>query len=284
MPTQRLRRWSDHDKHLGRFITYAGRDGEPWWGVVLDSGRDERPGCHLRFYLGWCTLLIELPQVIQPHRTKVDCSKSWDAATIARLGRDWYFNEHEREFGVTLVDGHLSVMHGPQTHDSSTTKRWGYFLPWMQWRHVRHSFYGLAGEHFWTEPSRRQVPAREAWDKLQQMESACPTVVFAFMDYDGEHLEATTRIDEREWRLGEGWFKWLSLFRRAKVRRSLSIEFSGETGPEKGSWKGGTTGTGIEMLPGELHEAAFRRYCAQQHRAKYGDYAITFLGRVSPAA
>jgi hypothetical protein len=31
----------------------------------------------------------------------------------------------------------------------------------------------------------------------------------------------------------------------------------------KGSWKGGTVGHSIAMLPGELHGAAFARYCEQ---------------------
>lgn len=30
-------------------------------------------------------------------------------------------------------------------------------------------------------------------------------------------------------------------------------------------WKGGTTGHAINMLSGELHEAAFRRYCAENN-------------------
>jgi len=33
------------------------------------------------------------------------------------------------------------------------------------------------------------------------------------------------------------------------------------------------------MEPGELHEAAFRRYCDQEHRSKYSRYRITFVGR-----
>lgn len=74
--------------------------------------------------------------------------------------------------------------------------------------------------------------------------------------------------------------KWLSWFRQPKIRRVLDISFSNETGPEKGSWKGGVMGDGIDMLPGELHEAAFRRYCEQEHRSKYRSYRVTFLGRV----
>jgi len=92
----------------------------------------------------------------------------------------------------------------------------------------------------------------------------------AFRDFDGEELTATTHISEHEWHFGEGQFKWLSLFRRPKISRSLDISFSGETGRRKGSWKGGTTGHSIEMLPGELHYAAFQRYCAE--------HQMTFIG------
>ncbi len=85
---------------------------------------------------------------------------------------------------------------------------------------------------------------------------------FGFSDYDGEALTAVTRIEEREWQRGVRWCRFLSLFWPAKIRRSLDIQFSGETGKRKGSWKGGTIGHSIDMLPGELHEAAFGRYCA----------------------
>jgi hypothetical protein len=58
---------------------------------------------------------------------------------------------------------------------------------------------------------------------------------------------------------------------RNTVRRSLDLQFSAEVGKRKGSWKGGTIGHSIDMMPGELHEAAFRRYCAQQ--------GLTFVGQ-----
>jgi hypothetical protein len=62
------------------------------------------------------------------------------------------------------------------------------------------------------------------------------------------------------------------------VKRSLDLRFSDEIGPEKGSWKGGTVGHSIDMLPSESPEAAFRRYCEQEHRAKYGTYRLTYVG------
>lgn len=58
------------------------------------------------------------------------------------------------------------------------------------------------------------------------------------------------------------------------LRRSLDIRFSGETGHRKGSWKGGTVGHSINMLPGELHEAAFHRYCTE--------HEMTFIGEAAP--
>lgn len=255
-------RWSDNDRYLGPF-TYA-RDNRGYrpLAVVLGAAGDEDEGddysrCTLRVSGFGHTLIAALPPVIKPWREKV-VAKSWDAATVARLGRDWYWNVHRREYGFSCSDGFLQVFLGRQTHGSTTTQDWSKFLPWTQWRHVRRSLYGLDGEHVWTEQRPRD------WKATHAAVEACPSRTFAFADFDGENLTACTKIEEREWRFGEGWFKWLSLFRRARIKRSLDIEFSGETGKRKGSWKGGTIGHSIDMLPGELHEAAFRRYCTEQ--------------------
>ena len=67
-----------------------------------------------------------------------------------------------------------------------------------------------------------------------------------------------------EHRFGTKSFKWLSWFVAPKISRSLMLQFQKETGRRKKSWKGGTVGHSIRMLPGELHESAFRRYC-QEH-------------------
>lgn len=121
-----------------------------------------------------------------------------------------------------------------------------------------------------TEPVRKGPELDEQWRTRQATIAALPTVRFDFTDFDGEAIVATTRIEERQWKFGTKWCKWLSLFRHDKVSRSLDLDFSKEVGERKGSWKGGTLGHAINMLPGELHEAAFRRYCAE-HR-------LTFVG------
>jgi hypothetical protein len=211
------------------------------------------------------TLIMALPPVVRPWRIRVT-PKSWDAETIKRLGRDWYYDTHKREYGFSCSDGFVIAYLGRQTHDSTTTQSWCKHLPWTQWRHVRRSLYGLEGEHHWTEPKRSPSYWTDGGhEKCKAAEDSCPFRTFQFDDYDGERLSVRTVIEEREWLLGEGWFKWLSTFCKPKIVRSLDLQFSGETGERKGSWKGGTVGHAITMLPGELHEEAFRRYC-DEHR------------------
>lgn len=256
------RRWGDNDLYLGPF-TFA-RDGKSYrpFAVVLASGCDEYPGASFRISVAGFTFITALPDwVLRPYREKV-MAKTWDAATVKRLGRDWYWSIDRREYGFSLSEGYLSVSLGRQTMDSSTEQHWGCFLPWTQWRHVRRSFYGLHGEHIATVPDTRGVDGIKRWEIERKISDKAPTVSFEFDDFDGERITATTKIEEREWRFGTGWFKWLSLFRKPKVSRSLDLSFSSEVGRRKGSWKGGTIGHAIEMTADELHEAAFRRYCS----------------------
>lgn len=260
------RRWGDNDHNIGPF-TFAFRERWRHFAVLLSSGEDEYPGSSLRVSAFGNTMIVGLPQfVLRPHVGWHDLSGA-EWAKPGPDGRKGYIEIDRREYGFSLSEGHLSVKLGRQTNDSSTTRDWGCFLPWTQWRHVRRSFYGLQGEHIFDEPQDRMGKLgteewRARWDAQQAREAAVPAATFAFNDFDGESLTATTKIEEREWKFGTGRFKWLSLFRKPKIRRSLDLRFSGETGDRKGSWKGGTIGHSIDMLPGELHEAAFRRYCA----------------------
>jgi hypothetical protein len=271
-------RWSDNDRNFGPFtFSWSGSKGYRPFAVVLKSwGSGDNDACpaSLRLSLVWFTFIIWLPPVLWPQRKKV-YPASWDAETVTRLGRDWYWDVETREYGFSYADGFLQINYGICPCDSSRDQTWSKHLPWTQWSHVRHSLYGLQGEHFWTEPKGAK------WEAYREAKDACPHMKFAFEDHDGEQLVATTLIEEREWHFGTGWFKWLSWFCRPKIRRSLDLEFSGETGPEKGSWKGGTMGTGIDMLPDDLHEAAFRRYCNQEHRSKYRNYSVKFVGEAS---
>lgn len=267
-------RWSDNDKYFGPFTYARERKGYRRLAVVLASGDDDDyPGCGLRLSAFGHTLIIKLPPIIRPWRRKV-IAETWDEATVQRMGRNWYWDTYPREYGFSYAEGYLRVSYGRQTHDSSTEQSWGWFPPWTQWRFVRHSLYDLDGKLFADLPARARF-GTPAYEEQNRLTEACPTAAFAFLDYDSDPLIVTTKIEEREWRFGERWCKWLSLFRKPQVRRSLDLRFSGETGRRKGSWKGGTIGHSIDLKPGELHESGFRRYCAE--------HEMTFGGPATPA-
>lgn len=266
MITLTHRRWSDNDCYFGPF-TYAKETTYRHFGMVLDSGDEDYPGASFRISGFGRTLILALPQwLVRPYKEKV-YPKSWDFETIARLGRAWYWKIDRREYGFSIHEGHLSVHFGRQAMDSAVDQRWGCFLPWTQWRMVRHSFYGLNGEHVATLPdtgkSYRDDLGR--WDRERKIKDSIPTRTFKFADFDGEKISAVTKIEEREWRFGTGWFKWLSWFCKPMISRFLDIKFSSEVGKRKGSWKGGTLGHGIELLPFETHESGFRRYCIENY-------------------
>lgn len=266
----RNRRWSDNDKHFWPFT--LGTGDCPRYGFMLDSGaNDGGPGdCHIRFHFHRATLICELPRIIRDWRERRPSPEKI-------FGRDWYENIYPREYGAYVSEGALFIHYGAQTHDSRTDQNKCFFLPWRHWRFIRQTYYDLEGRHFWTERNGD----RAAWEASNAVEEACPKARFEFEDYDGEKIIATVRVEEREWRFGTGAFSWLSWFRKPKISRSLWMEFSAEVGPEKGSWKGGITGSSAEMLPGDTPELAFQRYCEHELRSKYRKFRVRYLGKAA---
>lgn len=258
-------RWSDSDRFFGPF-TYA-RDSRGYCpvAVMLCSGDgDDYPGCSLRVSAFGHTLITALPAIIKPWRRWHPITTEPTRSQIIEKGCEpGYWDQHSREFGFSAVEGALHWHYGPQTHDSVTTKSKCWFYPWREQRHIRHSLYDLAGEHFADLPEWG-FRHKNGWEVKNALEAACPVARFEFQDFDGEKIIVTCRIEEREWKRGVDLFKWLALVTRNSIRRSLDLQFSSEVGKRKGSWKGGTIGHSVDMLPGELHEAAFRRYCEKQ--------------------
>lgn len=218
-------------------------------GVVLHSAdRDYDRQAQLSFYAFGRVLRIPMPNwLLRPY---LEHRKSFFPG-----GGEWV-EPHQRCVGWRLHDGYLQVMYGAQTHDSDTCRSWGYFLPWMQWRHVRCSIYGADRTEWWREyPNSPGLTRREALKKI-------PPRRFLFSDFDGAQVIATTHITEDEWVRGTRWWKWVGLFCAPRVHRALNIEFNCEVGRRKGSWKGGVMAHGIELAYSlESHRSAFLRYC-----------------------
>ena len=270
-----MNRLTDHDQNYGP-ITIG-----PWKGTFSidwetsdgeDLGQIEYNTLRIVGF-GWA-MRLTLPYIIPSHKVKIQAN--WDEETNKRLGRNWYYDITPRRYGISLSNmgngyDFFQIHYGNQTHSSNTDQTWSKHLPWKMWRCVRSSIYNPDGSHFATEEKGK------FFDFLRIKEK-CPTTKYLFEDYDGSQITATCIIEEREWHRGEGWFKWLKYFYPKKIRRSLDIAFSAEVGPEKGSWKGGTTGHGIDMLSNETPTEAFQRYCSLEHSARRNrKYNIKFL-------
>jgi hypothetical protein len=65
---------------------------------------------------------------------------------------------------------------------------------------------------------------------------------------------ATVHVHRMEWRA-----RWWPIIWKRKVSTSIGVNFNEEVGEGSGSWKGGCTGCGYEMLPGETPEQTLRR-------------------------
>lgn len=274
-----MAKFTDNDKSFGP-LTYGRTSWRPWRMMLESHGGDEgNPYNALTGYaLGWAFRLW-LPRIVQPQRRKVQ-AVYWDAATVERMGQDWYWNEEPREYGFSLSDGFFQFSYGIQPGDSTRDQHWSCFLPWTQWRFIRFSLYQPDGTHFYTELESERPRSIDGYKSQMEAESKVGKVFFKIRDFDGEEIVATIHVQEREWRFGTRWCSWLGWLRKPKIVRSLDIRFSSEVGPEKGSWKGGTIGHGIDMLMNETPEQAFRRYCKIEHRSKYRNYKIEFLGIV----
>ena len=129
-----------------------------------------------------------------------------------------------------------------------------YDLPWcFDW--IRTSALRKDGkwEHETKNNRNRQFYDKNKWKDILYIE----TFPYTYTLKNGEiqNCLATIRVDEREWRWK--WFKWLSFPKR--ISKSIDVEFSSEVGERTGSWKGGTTGCGYDILKNETPYECLKR-------------------------
>lgn len=268
-----MSRLTDNDKHFWIF-TYA-RAGWNRTSVVLDSGGGENDEGAARnsvviYMFGWIVRFY-IPAVIKPYREFVDTSKySWST-------NGGYWQTHSKEYGFSLSEGgFFQIYLGAQTHDSSTTKSWCKHLPWTQWRHIRNTVYDKNMNIVFEEKNGKRNKALDKYEIVHAMDKA----KFQIKDFDGEIINAEVHVEQRQWKFGEGWFKWLSFFRKDVLRTNIEINLDKEMGPEKGSWKGGTIGLGFDMNTDESIRSAFIRWCDSEQSAKRSKFKVSYIGEI----
>lgn len=228
------------------------------------------------------------PEYIKPRKKWVECSG--DAYWEQRGGGYW--DHIQRIYGLSAVgEDSVHVYYGiyPMSWSNKDPKNsdhvWVWNYPWKRMEMVRHEVFSCDSTQKWdahrrsfrepdtTEWGREQSKVYEIADRHEAWNyDPFPNVYHRtlYVDpYDRAVIPTKMYIEEREWWVGESWpWKALRLIQKPFIRRCLSIEFKEETGSRKGSWKGGTLGTGIDMLPGESLLSAWERFVAQE-KEKY---------------
>lgn len=155
-------------------------------------------------------------------------------------------------WGIRCDSDMLFIYRGGKGNLNGGNKWWTMYAPWM-WTWVRTSALKKDGTWEHETPKNNKNFYREEWNDVLWSE----THPYTYVLRSGEVQKrlATIKIEEREWKWY--WFKWLNKPRR--VQRTISIDFDGEVGERSGSWKGGTTGCGYELLVNETPLECLRR-------------------------
>lgn len=268
------RRLTDNDTYYLFGIITVGTVGEGGPSLRLTSANPDNEDnyCTLNIRVFDRCIRVILPPIIQPYKVKQK-AKYWSEEDIKRQGRDWYYKYFTREYGFSFWDDSVILDYGLQSGDSSDNpKTTVVSLPWKRYRFVRHSVYDLHGNVYKENKNYKNETSHvEYEDRLK-----APKATFDLIDlHDNTPVKAEFMLEEREWRLGTGVFKFLSYFTKPLIRRSFKVEFSSEVGGDKGSWKGGVTGTSVDSLPGELHQQGLDRLCKEGVRGRGN--RITYL-------
>lgn len=153
----------------------------------------------------------------------------------------WHRTPHEimEKWGFYFMHDTFVIAKGTKTKHI--------YLPWM-WNHCKTEVRKSDGS--W-------VPFVGSWENKEPDGREIHGFFYRYTLKSGEVQERTAEVyvERRTWKWH--WFPMLPFPK--KVVTSLSINFDGEVGEQTGSWKGGVTGCGWDVLPGEDVETAFRR-------------------------
>jgi len=210
----------------------------------------------LQIYLFWGKLFIYLPwyhyEKVERKRTlkeqRCDKIKSLSDPNYKykkRYKKMKYYDCESPSYGVYYYMKQIGIHWGKKTKLYDT--------PWaFDWVRTSSMMKDGTWEHE-IKGDRKEFWDDNKWGDKRFQE----THPYKYIKNDGtvQETTATIRVDEREWRLR--YFKWFKLIRT--VRRSIDVKFKDQLGERVGSYKGGTTGTGHDMLKGETPYQTLKR-------------------------
>lgn len=213
--------------------------GLMWYG-------DDDDDCSLNIRLGWPNIYFKM-RLPRPY-----------ARQFGEFGPNYGFTFHRDDVHLNWGDK-CKIVHFPWDFDWVRTSLLMADGTWMHelggnLRRLDFPNYPLAPDE------RRGCMAMSYQDVKKLMWREEYPYLYKLKSGEVQERTATVSVEEREWRWR--WLKWLPLNR--KIRRTIAIEFSDEVGERSGSWKGGCTGCGYELLPQETPQDALRRMEAER--------------------
>lgn len=156
------------------------------------------------------------------------------------------------KWGIGYHDHTLWIYRGGKGNMKGGTKWWTFSMPWKyDWFRTSNLRKDGKWEHE-TEGNSKNF-YEDKWKEVIWNETY--PYVYVLKSKTVQNRLATIKVEEREWR--PLWFKWTPIFK--KVVRSISVDFNDEVGERTGSWKGGTTGCGYNMIGPELPFQTLKR-------------------------
>jgi hypothetical protein len=151
-------------------------------------------------------------------------------------------------------------VYGFYTIDNQIVWRWGagywsWSWPFFAFNHYSTEILTLDLNPFWIEYGTERGKwdeRRAARDKAEAANCAKADFTYVLRSGEVQRRIATYHVDRMVWR--RKWAPFLTM-----TRTCIWVEFDGEVGERSGSWKGGTTGCGYELKPGETPLACLRR-------------------------
>ena len=241
-------------------IDFSKTLSEPSIGIWIQNSYDDEHENSLAIYLGRRCWWFKLDRpLIKPIETWVDTSH-YEWATPGPDGRCGFTHLTRKQFGFELTKTCLRLFHGAMSDRWPNPHRTYWYFPWTQIRRVRYDFFDRNGDFFATVPDAPNGGID--FELLRVVEDTVPKAIYTMFDpYTKDKVTATIYQTESEYRLGIKWAKFIGYLVPSNVYRFINVEFDKETGPESGSWKGGTMGYRAIMLNGEtLPDAALRRF------------------------
>lgn len=127
------------------------------------------------------------------------------------------------------------------------------YMPW-DFDHIdkEHKVLMADGETWETVESRWRMPDGTMKNPMERLsgERWKSEYPYNYLLRSGkvQRVTATVQVERRAWRR-RGLPAWLPLFQKKST--TIDVAFAEEVGERSGSWKGGCTGCGYEMKPGE---------------------------------